>query len=45
MKLISKKNVRRLFYTFDHVFLKIFPNFITAFNSLLKKEDQIWPKG
>jgi len=39
-----KKERETLFYTFDHVFLKIFPNFITLFNSLLKKEDQIWPK-
>ena len=39
-----KKERETLFYTFDHVFLKIFPNFITVFNSLLKKEDQIWPK-
>jgi hypothetical protein len=39
-----KKEREALFYTFDHVFLKIFPNFITVFNSLLKKEDQIWPK-
>jgi len=39
-----KKERETLFYTFDHVFLKIFPNFITTFNSLLKKEDQIWPK-
>jgi hypothetical protein len=33
-----------LFYTFDNIFLKLFPNFITTFNSLLKPEDQIWPK-
>jgi tetratricopeptide (TPR) repeat protein len=39
-----KKERETLFYTFDHVFLKIFPNFITEFNALLKKEDQIWPK-
>lgn len=39
-----KKERETLFYTFDHIFLKIFPNFITIFNSLLKKEDQIWPK-
>lgn len=39
-----KKERENLFYTFDHVFLKIFPNFIIEFNSLLKKEDQIWPK-
>jgi tetratricopeptide (TPR) repeat protein len=34
----------QLFYTFDSVFLKLFPNFIDTFNSLLKPEDQIWPK-
>jgi tetratricopeptide (TPR) repeat protein len=39
-----KKERETLFYTFDHIFLKIFPNFINVFNSLLKKEDQIWPK-
>jgi tetratricopeptide (TPR) repeat protein len=39
-----KKERETLFYTFDHVFLKIFPNFINTFNSLLKKEDQIWPR-
>jgi hypothetical protein len=39
-----KKERETLFYTFDHVFLKIFPNFIGTFNSLLKKEDQIWPR-
>jgi TolA-binding protein len=35
----------RLFQTFDSVFLKIFPNFVTSFNALFKKEDQVWPKG
>jgi hypothetical protein len=39
-----KKERELLFYTFDHIFLKIFPNFITVFNSLFKEEDQIWPK-
>ncbi|MBE9661581.1 DUF6377 domain-containing protein [Mucilaginibacter myungsuensis] len=39
-----KKERETLFYTFDHVFIKIFPNFIEEFNSLFKKEDQIWPK-
>jgi hypothetical protein len=39
-----KKERETLFYTFDHTFLKVFPNFITTFNSLFKKEDQIWPK-
>ncbi|MBS1529719.1 MAG: tetratricopeptide repeat protein [Bacteroidetes bacterium] len=39
-----KKERETLFYTFDHVFLKIFPNFISNFNSFFKKEDQIWPK-
>jgi len=39
-----KKERETLFYTFDHVFLKIFPHFIQDFNALFKKEDQIWPK-
>lgn len=39
-----KKERETLFYTFDHTFLKIFPDFITNFNSLFKEEDQIWPK-
>lgn len=34
-----------LFNTFDRVFISIFPNFIQAFNELLKQEDQIWPKA
>jgi hypothetical protein len=40
-----KKERENLFYTFDTIFLKLFPNFIQAFNALLKAEDQIWPKG
>jgi hypothetical protein len=40
-----KKEREDLFYTFDTIFLKLFPNFIQAFNALLKPEDQIWPKG
>ncbi|WP_342644371.1 DUF6377 domain-containing protein [Mucilaginibacter sp. CSA2-8R] len=39
-----KKERETLFYTFDHVFLKIFPNFITSFNALFNEKDQIWPK-
>ncbi len=39
-----KKDRDKLFYTFDHVFIKIFPNFIADFNALFHKEDQIWPK-
>ena len=39
-----KKERENLFYTFDRVFLKIFPNFIPVFNSFFKAEDQIWPK-
>ena len=34
-----------LYTMLDTVFLTMFPNFITAFNALLKKEDQIWPKS
>jgi TolA-binding protein len=43
-KINIKKEREDLFYTFDHVFLKIFPNFINAFNSLFAEKDQIWPK-
>ncbi len=43
-KINIKKDRDKLFYTFDHVFLKIFPNFINDFNALFHKEDQIWPK-
>lgn len=39
-----KKEREVLFNTFDHIFLKIFPHFIEEFNSLFRKEDQIWPK-
>jgi len=43
----SEINIRQerenLFNTFDDAFLKIFPDYITVFNSMLKKEDQEWP--
>ncbi|CAM4267294.1 hypothetical protein SAMN06265348_108272 [Pedobacter westerhofensis] len=39
-----KKERTSLFDTFDNIFLKLFPNFISSFNSLLKAEDQIIPK-
>ncbi len=39
-----KKEREDLFYTFDTIFMKLFPNFIHSFNALLKPEDQIWPK-
>jgi hypothetical protein len=39
-----EKEKDRLYDTLDKVFLTLFPNFITSFNALLKKEDQIWPK-
>jgi hypothetical protein len=34
-----------LYNMLDSVFLTMFPNFITSFNALLKKEDQIWLKS
>jgi len=40
-----KREREILFNTFDRVFMSIFPNFIVVFNSLLKQEDQIWPKA
>jgi len=43
-KINIKKDRDKLFYTFDHVFIKIFPNFVNDFNALFHKEDQVWPK-
>lgn len=39
-----KKERTSLFHTFDNIFLKLFPNFISSFNALLREEDQIIPK-
>jgi hypothetical protein len=36
-----KKEREELFKTFDVTFLRIFPNFVTVFNSLLKEEDRV----
>jgi hypothetical protein len=42
---INPRKERELFFSiFDSTFLKIFPNFISEFNSMLHPEDQIWPK-
>ncbi|WP_186461814.1 DUF6377 domain-containing protein [Mucilaginibacter pallidiroseus] len=42
---INIKNERAILYhSFDHIFLKIFPNFIPVFNSLFDEKDQIWPQ-
>lgn len=38
------KEKATLYETLDSAFLKMFPNFISSFNTLLNKEDQIWPK-
>jgi hypothetical protein len=40
-----KKERNELFHNFDKVFLKLFPNFIDVFNSLLKEEDKIHLKN
>lgn len=39
-----KKEREVLYHSFDHIFLKIFPNFICVFNSLFEEKDQIWPQ-
>ena len=38
-----KKERENLYAMFDSAFLTIFPNFINDFNSMLKREEQIWP--
>jgi len=40
-----EKEKDQLYHTLDSIFLTLFPNFISSFNALLKKEDQIWPKA
>ncbi|MFD2146979.1 DUF6377 domain-containing protein [Mucilaginibacter antarcticus] len=48
LKLAGEINIKKerddLFYTFDNIFVKLFPNFVKSFNALLNTEDQIWPK-
>ena len=43
LKLVKGKNIKHerqfLYHRFDEIFLKIFPDFITQFNSLFKPED------
>ncbi|RFZ82059.1 tetratricopeptide repeat protein [Mucilaginibacter terrenus] len=42
---INIKNERQvLYHSFDHIFLKIFPNFVSVFNSQFAEKDQIWPQ-
>lgn len=36
-----KKEREELYYSFDKVFLKLFPDFVTRFNSLFKHEDWV----
>ncbi|WP_347158824.1 DUF6377 domain-containing protein [Pontibacter chitinilyticus] len=44
LKSVNLKKERALLYqSFDKVFLKIFPGFVTAFNSYFKEEDKIIP--
>lgn len=39
-----KREKEKLLQNFDEAFIKLFPNFIEEFNSLLKEEEQITPK-
>lgn len=36
-----KKEREELYFSFDKVFLKLFPDFVTTFNSLFREEDRI----
>lgn len=40
-----KKEREELYYSFDKVFLKLFPDFVTIFNSYFKEEDQMIPES
>ena len=37
--------LKEFFYTFDSVFLKLYPKFIEQFNTLLQEDERICPKG
>ena len=39
-----KKERDDLYHNFDKVFLKLFPDFVTVFNSFFKEEDKVHPK-
>ncbi len=39
-----KKEREALHTNFDHSFLRLFPDFVTEFNTLFKESDQVWPK-
>ena len=39
-----KKERDDLYHNFDKVFLKLFPDFVTVFNSFLREEDKVHPK-
>jgi hypothetical protein len=47
-KIVNDINIKKerevLYHSFDHIFLKIFPNFIPVFNSLFEEKNQIWPQ-
>jgi Domain of unknown function (DUF6377) len=39
-----KKEREDLYHNFDKVFLKLFPNFVTVFNSFFNEQDKVHPK-
>lgn len=41
---IIENEIEEFFEDFDRIFLKIFPDFVTSFNSLLKADEGIQPK-
>ena len=41
LPLNAQKERENLYYTFDRIFLKLFPDFVNKFNELLKPEEQI----
>ncbi len=41
----SKKDIEELYKNFDAAFLKLYPNFVSDFNLLLKEDDRYKPKS
>ena len=42
---LVSNELKEFFHTFDQVFMKLYPCFVTEFNSLLAENEQIIPKG
>lgn len=42
---LSHSEIKQLYANFDRIFLQIYPDFVADFNTLLRPEEQIHPRG